>query len=129
MALTERPVAEGFHASGSSARYTVNVSVQPPSCPGETSAWAAYQCARARLAAVPWVVGSLTDVQTRPGHVQLTFLQDVGGSAAGRGLVVLHTVVFFERAGMWGRLHVSVVRPERQEVRALFELGDGFTLR
>lgn len=125
--MAEKPSPGKFYSIGSGVRFNVSLFVGAPTCDGSKTPSAAYRCMRPKIYSVPGVIEESISVESRPTNVQVTYIQYAKtGDVA---VKVVHTHVLFERGGMWGDLHVSVVKPTVSETAALFAVGDKLDVR
>jgi hypothetical protein len=125
--MAETPAAAKYYAIGHGSRFNVSLFVGPPTCEGSTTASAAYECMRPKISAVPGVIAQTISVESRTGNVQVSYIQYA--SLGETKVKVMHTHVLFEKGGLWGDLHASVVRPTTPEIAALLALGEDVEVR
>jgi|GEM_PF-2663610 len=120
--MIDRVETEGkFYFVGSSGRYNMSLTVEDPLCKGGVSVKENYLCFSRRVKKSP---GFLKDHYIKlsvPYGIQVLYVTDV--TVGGESVRVVNSHVLFSRDGKWGDLHVSVVRPNGDEMRSLFLLG------
>lgn len=121
------PAAGRFLSRGEGERFTVSLSVAPPTCEGGTSPSAAYRCMRPFLTTMPGIVQETISLETRGRNAQASYIQYV--PEGGFWVKVMHTHVFFEKNGLWGEFHASIPKPTMLEAAAMFAIGDTLEVR
>ena len=112
-----------YYFSGNSDRFNLSLTVETPSCPGE-SLEDNYKCILQKIESIPGVVRQSISAEKRPTNIQVSYI--IYAPVGGRAIKVMNTHVLFAHKARWGDLHASVVTPTMQEVAMLLGLGDRF---
>src|SRR5882762_1098334 len=110
-----------YYFLGSAARFSLSLTVESPTCPGEMSAEDNYKCILQRIERSPMVVRQSISAEKRLKNVQVSYL--IYAPVGGQAVKTMHTHVLFAHKSKWGDLHASFVRPTMEEVALLLRLG------
>jgi hypothetical protein len=123
---SEKKGYSGSYFFGNDERYQISLFIGEPECSGESSAYYNYKCLRSKIYNIPGLVESSISTERKNGATQLSYLVYVpNGETA---IKTIHTHLLFEKNGSWGDLHVSVVKPNTEQITRLFGLVDSFSI-